>query len=61
MATKSNNNGYWHNSVIGGVILVVLGVVFLIQSYLHIDILDKLWPLILVAVGLVIIFNSRRR
>ncbi len=58
MAKNSNTH---NNSIIGGVVLVVLGIIFLLQSYLHIDILDKLWPLILVAVGIVIIFNSTRR
>lgn len=58
MAKNGNSH---NNSIIGGVVLVVLGVIFLLQSYLHIDILDKFWPLILVVVGIVIIYNSSRR
>jgi phage shock protein C len=61
MSAKKSNHPYRNNSIIGGVVLVVLGLVFLIQSFLHIDILDKLWPLILVAVGIGIIFNARRK
>jgi hypothetical protein len=61
MAQQKTNKPWHHNSIIGGVVLVVLGVIFLIQNYLHIDLLDKFWPLILVVVGLVVIYNSMRR
>ena len=61
MAKQNNNHAGYRNSIIGGVVLVVLGIIFLVQNYLHIDILDKFWPLILVAVGIVVIYNSLRR
>lgn len=56
MATKNN---YSNGPMIGGVIVLILGLTFLVQSYLHIDILDKIWPLFLVGAGVVMIINAR--
>jgi len=56
---KKSNSGH-HSSIVGGVVLVVLGLLFIIQDYLHIDIIDRFWPLILVAAGIVLIYNARR-
>lgn len=45
-------------SLIGGAILILLGVLFLIDRYFDIDFGD-LWPFILIAVGLWLIFRDR--
>ncbi|QJW89680.1 PspC domain-containing protein [Spirosoma taeanense] len=45
-------------SVIGGAILILLGILFLINRYFDIDFGD-LWPFILIAVGLWLIFKDR--
>jgi phage shock protein C len=45
-------------SIIGGAVLILLGIMFLIDRYLDIDFGD-LWPFILIAVGLWLIFKDR--
>jgi phage shock protein C len=50
-------------SMIGGLILILFGAYFLLEQF---DFLpdwdfDKLWPVILIIIGLVIIFGRRRR
>lgn len=45
-------------SLIGGAVLILLGVLFLIDRYFDIDFGD-LWPFILIAVGLWLIFRDR--
>lgn len=49
-----------HN-VIGGTVLVVLGVMFLANNYLPDFDFSNTWPLILVAIGAALIFNSMRK
>jgi len=44
----------------GGLILVVLGVIFLLGEFMPWFNLGRLWPLILVAIGLGIILKSPR-
>ena len=44
--------------LIGGAILILLGVLFLIDRYFDIDFYD-LWPFILIAIGLWLIFRDR--
>ncbi len=47
-----------HNSLTGGVVLIVLGLLFLANNYLpHFDFSDT-WPLILIAIGVALIFGS---
>lgn len=45
-------------SIVGGAVLIVLGVLFLIDRYFDINFGD-LWPFILIAVGLWLIFKDR--
>ncbi len=45
-------------SLIGGAVLILLGVLFLIDRYFNID-LGDLWPFILIAIGLWLIFRDR--
>ena len=47
-------------SIIGGVVLIILGVLFLLDRYLDIDFGD-LWPFMLIALGLWLIFKDRIR
>lgn len=56
MANSSSNNR--NNSVVGGVVLILLGVFFLLDRWFGIDFRD-LWPLILVAVGVWLLFRDR--
>ncbi|GAB3884504.1 PspC domain-containing protein [Spirosoma agri] len=45
-------------SVIGGAVLILLGVLFLLDRYFDIDFGD-LWPFVLIAIGLWLIFRDR--
>ncbi len=45
-------------SIIGGVVLIILGVLFLLDRWFNIDFGD-LWPLILIAIGVWLIFKDR--
>ncbi len=48
------------SSVVAGVILIVLGVLFLVDRYFpQIDFKD-LWPFLLIAVGILIIWRGRK-
>ncbi len=49
-----------NNRILGGGILIFLGVAFLIQKYVRWFDFDFMWPLILVAVGVYIIFKNRK-
>ncbi|MBC8151669.1 MAG: PspC domain-containing protein [Bacteroidetes bacterium] len=46
------------NNIVGGVVLIVLGVLFLIDRWFNIDFGD-LWPLFLIAIGVWLIFRDR--
>lgn len=52
---KKNNE-----SVIGGLVLLTLGVIFLADEFVPWFEFHKLWPLILVAVGVGIIWNNNK-
>lgn len=45
-------------NLIGGVVLIILGVVFLLDRFFNID-LGDLWPFALIALGLWLIFRDR--
>lgn len=45
-------------SLVGGAVLIILGVLFLIDRYFDIDFGD-LWPFMLIAIGLWLIFRDR--
>ncbi|GAB3494911.1 hypothetical protein GCM10027341_11600 [Spirosoma knui] len=47
-------------SIIGGAVLIILGVLFLLDRYFDIDFGD-LWPFFLIATGLWLIFRDRIR
>ena len=60
---KRKENKY-NGSLIGGAVLVVLGFYFLLDEFNLIPYwfeLDRLWPLALVAIGLVLIFRVAKR
>lgn len=50
-----------NESVIGGLILITLGVIFLADEFVPWFDFGKLWPLILVAVGAGILWNQNRK
>lgn len=47
------------NNYIAGIVLVTLGTLFLLQNYFNLDLIAKLWPVILLAIGLALIWRNR--
>ena len=47
-----------HRNYTGGLILLVLGIIFLLAEFIPSFDLGKLWPLILIAIGLGILLKS---
>ena len=45
-------------SIVSGVIIILIGLVFLINNFIPINWIRKLWPLILVVVGIVMIYKA---
>ncbi len=45
--------------IVWGTILISLGVIFLVQNLLHIDVLHYFWPLVLIALGIGAILGRR--
>ena len=57
--SMSNYNANNRNSsVVGGIVLIAVGVIFLLDRWFDINMRD-LWPLILVAVGVWLLFRDR--
>ena len=46
---------------VGGTVLIVLGILFLADSYLPIFSFSHTWPLILVAIGAALIYGSKAK
>ncbi|GAA4404539.1 PspC domain-containing protein [Nibrella viscosa] len=55
-----SNNANTSGNIIGGIVLILLGVFFMLKQWFDID-FGKLWPLILIVVGVWIIFKDRIR
>ena len=49
-----------HGPVIFAVVLIFLGIWFLLQNLLHID-LGQLWPVVLIVIGLALLIPALRR
>jgi hypothetical protein len=48
-----------HGGYLWGTVLIALGVIFFFQNVFHIAIFSQIWPLILVAFGIALIFEQR--
>lgn len=55
-----HNNANSSGSIIGGIVLIMIGVFFLLDQWFDVD-FGKLWPLILIAVGVWVIYKDRIR
>jgi hypothetical protein len=49
-----------HRGVTGGLVLIAIGVLFLLQNVLPDFHFGDYWPLILIAVGIGLLWSSRR-
>lgn len=47
--------------LVGGVVLVALGIVFLVDELFDVELLGTLWPLALVALGAYLLLDGRGR
>lgn len=61
MSDKENQNSTRKREprIVWGTILIALGVIFLIQNFLHIDVLHYFWPIVLIALGIGAIYGRR--
>jgi len=58
-ADQSKNPNYkGHGNIIGGVILITLGVLFLVSQFIPRINFGDLWPVILIVIGVALLFNS---
>ena len=48
-------------SIFAGVAVIFIGLIFLVNNFLPISWIWKLWPLILVAIGVVMILNATKK
>ncbi|HYG83340.1 MAG TPA: DUF5668 domain-containing protein [Verrucomicrobiae bacterium] len=61
MAQKRNSDK--NDSLVWGIILVALGVIFLLQELFNIEIFSQIWqfwPVALIVFGVILIVNNRR-
>lgn len=56
--TVTDNNNKKLTSIVSGVVVMLIGFVFLINNFVPISWIWKLWPLILVVIGGVMIYKS---
>jgi phage shock protein PspC (stress-responsive transcriptional regulator) len=50
-----HNRPYWF-----GIIIIIIGIIFLLRNFFHWFSWDYIWPVILIAIGLLVIFTRRR-
>lgn len=67
VAEETSNNPSKNNikradgRIFWGLLLILLGILFLLQNYFSIDVWGVFWPVILVFIGLFLILKSSRR
>jgi phage shock protein PspC (stress-responsive transcriptional regulator) len=54
VAKEAENERY-----VGGFILIAIGLAFLIQKFIDVNVFAEFWPLILIVIGLTIIFRRK--
>ncbi|HEU5327145.1 MAG TPA: DUF5668 domain-containing protein [Thermomicrobiales bacterium] len=48
----ANRGTHTRDGVIGGIVLVLIGTLFLVQELFNIDVWRYAWPLVLIAIGI---------
>ena len=56
-----NDNDKKLTSLVSGIIVILVGLVFLINNFVRIAWVWKLWPLILVIIGVVMIYKASKK
>lgn len=58
--TPDEKRGSSKGAITISIILIVIGLIALMDNFLYIDWIWKLWPVILIALGVVIIINAQK-
>lgn len=58
---QSDSDNKKMTSIVAGAIVILIGLIFLINNFIPISWVWKLWPLILVAIGAVMIFKASKK
>lgn len=58
--TPDEKRGSSKGAIIISIILIVIGLIALMDNFLYIDWIWKLWPVILIVLGVVIIINTQK-
>ncbi|MDO5341265.1 MAG: PspC domain-containing protein [Bacteroidia bacterium] len=58
---EDDKKGFQKGAVVTAIILIGIGLLALIDNFMPIDWIWKLWPVILIALGIVIILNSQKK
>lgn len=58
---EDDKKGLQKGAMITAIILIGIGLLALLKNFLYIDWIWKLWPLILIALGVVIILNKQKK
>lgn len=52
---------YLRETWVGGAILIVLGVLFLLQNFFDFDVIGKLWPVLLIVAGAAVVMGRGKK
>lgn len=58
---ENEKKGFQKGTVVTAIILIGIGLLALIDNFMPIDWIWKLWPVILIALGIVIIMNTQKK
>lgn len=58
---EDDKKGFQKGAVVTAIILIGIGLLALIDNFMPIDWIWKLWPVILIALGIVIIMNTQKK
>ncbi|MBQ8222677.1 MAG: PspC domain-containing protein [Bacteroidales bacterium] len=58
---ENESNSKKTTSIIAGASIILIGLIFLVNNFVPISWVWKLWPLILVVIGMVMIFNATKK
>lgn len=60
-SAEDDNRSKKSTSLFAGILVILIGLIFLINNFIPISWVWKLWPLILVAIGVVMIVNASKK
>jgi phage shock protein C len=57
--TKDQNHQFSGGSIIGAVVLITVGMLFLADNFISLD-FSKYWPVILIVIGVILLFSNNK-